>query len=87
MSKRWMKAFGLDGRSDGRDVDSLGGIGATVDAGESDQGRNRRPVVLKTSPMGRSRPSCDHSGPNIKVYVLEVGYGRVSPRSRWTVLK
>jgi hypothetical protein len=25
---------------------------------------------------GQERTRCDHSGPNIKVYVLEVGYGR-----------
>lgn len=25
---------------------------------------------------GRERTECDHSGPNIKVYVLEIGYGR-----------
>lgn len=25
---------------------------------------------------GRARTECDHSGPNIKVYVLEIGYGR-----------
>jgi len=25
---------------------------------------------------GRSQTACDHNGPNIKVYVLEVGYGR-----------
>ena len=32
------EGFGFDCRTDGRDVDSLGGIGATVDASESDQG-------------------------------------------------
>ncbi|MCG6575272.1 DUF4879 domain-containing protein [Pseudomonas sp. AF32] len=26
--------------------------------------------------QGQSQTRCDHSGPNIKVYVLEVGYGR-----------
>lgn len=25
---------------------------------------------------GRDKTACDHSGPNIKVYVLEIGYGR-----------
>ncbi|POA51906.1 MULTISPECIES: DUF4879 domain-containing protein [unclassified Pseudomonas] len=25
---------------------------------------------------GRERTQCDHSGPGIKVYVLEIGYGR-----------
>ncbi|BCQ64997.1 hypothetical protein PBOI14_67470 [Pseudomonas sp. Boi14] len=25
---------------------------------------------------GRERTQCDHNGPNIKVYVLEIGYGR-----------
>jgi hypothetical protein len=27
-------------------------------------------------PPGQAQTRCDHSGPNIKVYVLEVGYGR-----------
>ncbi|MEX3773973.1 DUF4879 domain-containing protein [Pseudomonas sp. MYb118] len=27
---------------------------------------------------GQERTRCDHSGPNIKVYVLEVGYGRAA---------
>ncbi|MGX9570181.1 DUF4879 domain-containing protein [Pseudomonas viciae] len=26
--------------------------------------------------QGQAQTRCDHSGPNIKVYVLEVGYGR-----------
>ena len=26
--------------------------------------------------LGQAQTRCDHSGPNIKVYVLEVGYGR-----------
>lgn len=25
---------------------------------------------------GQEKTRCDHSGPNIKIYVLEVGYGR-----------
>jgi hypothetical protein len=25
---------------------------------------------------GRDKTACDHQGPNIKVYVLEIGYGR-----------
>ncbi|MDB5994643.1 MAG: hypothetical protein JWP42_1779 [Pseudomonas sp.] len=27
---------------------------------------------------GQDKTRCDHSGPNIKVYVLEVGYGRAA---------
>jgi hypothetical protein len=27
---------------------------------------------------GQQRTHCDHSGPNIKVYVLEIGYGRAA---------
>ncbi|MBT2297880.1 YolA family protein [Pseudomonas fluorescens] len=27
-------------------------------------------------PQGQAQTRCNHSGPNIKVYVLEVGYGR-----------
>jgi hypothetical protein len=32
------KGFGFDCRTDGRDVDGLGGIGTAVDASEGDQG-------------------------------------------------
>ena len=35
---------------------------------------------------GQTQTRCNHSGPNIRVYVLEVGYGR-RPMSRWTVLR
>ena len=37
---------------------------------------NRRACGFEDIAEGQAQTRCNHSGPNIKVYVLEVGYGR-----------
>lgn len=75
MSKRWMKAFGLI---------AVLMTAASVAWAASAPPLSQLKVLKVESPKcgfediaeGQEQTRCDHSGPNIKVYVLEVGYGR-----------
>lgn len=60
------------------------GLGATAAMARSAPPLSQLEILKVESPAcgfedvsdGRSQTRCDHSGPNIKVYVLEIGYGR-----------
>ncbi|MBK5527458.1 DUF4879 domain-containing protein [Pseudomonas sp. TH06] len=79
MNKRWMTAFGL-----------IAGLmtGASVAFAASAPPLTQVKVIKVQSPAcgledigdGQKQTQCNHSGPNIKVYVLEVGYGKSQPQ-------
>lgn len=78
MSKRWINAFGLT---------------AMWLAGASSAWAASAPLLTQVKVIkvrssacglediadGQSQTQCNHGGPNIKVYVLEVGYGQIQP--------
>ena len=80
MGKRWIKAFGL-----------MAGLmaGSTAALAASAPPLTEVKVVKVQSPacgledIGDNQPQtqCNHSGPSIKVFVLEIGYGQNQPHA------
>ncbi|MGB8921044.1 MAG: DUF4879 domain-containing protein [Pseudomonas sp.] len=80
MSARGMKAWGL--------IAALM-LGAPVALAASAQPLTQVKVIKVQSPAcgledigdGQTQTQCNHAGPSIKVYVLEVGYGQNQPHA------
>ncbi|WP_166217004.1 DUF4879 domain-containing protein [Pseudomonas atagonensis] len=78
MNKRWIRAFGVF-------AIWMGGMAGALAA--SAPPLSQLKVLKVESPgcgfediaEGQEQTRCDHSGPHIKVYVLEVGYGQSQP--------
>ncbi|MFZ3282105.1 DUF4879 domain-containing protein [Pseudomonas sp.] len=80
MSKGWMNAFGL--------IALLMAAASSAWAASAAQ-LTQVKVIKVQSPAcgledigdGQTQTQCNHNGPSIKVYVLEVGYGQNQPRA------
>ncbi|WP_460130231.1 DUF4879 domain-containing protein [Pseudomonas sp. H1_D05] len=80
MSRCWIKVLGL--------IAALMAVGPIVLAASAEP-LTQVKVIKVQSPAcglediadGQTQTQCNHSGPSIKVYVLEVGYGQSQPHA------